>query len=241
VSDSLGDVVAFGPVAAPGGSLVRYRPMPRIRLIAALAACTLFAGVLTGCVGAPSGGDSAQSGGGVPSVTTETPQGGDATPTVETTASVVVRMTTTKGDVTIGLFGSKAPATVANFVKLVEAHFYDGILIHRVEPGFVVQAGDPLTKGLTAKALSTDPRIGSGGPGWTIPLERNDLVHDRGVIAMARTSEPDSAGSQFYITLAPAHFLDGEYAVFGAVTSGMDVVDKLAVGDAIRSITIISQ
>jgi peptidyl-prolyl cis-trans isomerase B (cyclophilin B) len=141
---------------------------------------------------------------------------------------------------------------VANFVKLVKARFYDGILVHRVEPGFVVQAGDPGTRGLSAKKLNAilarqadplpgDPQIGGGGPGWTIPLEHNDLVHDRGVIAMARSSDPDSAGSQFYVTLGAAHFLDGQYAVFGKVTAGMDVVDKLAVGDAIRSARIIGE
>lgn len=159
-----------------------------------------------------------------------------------------VTLTTSKGVIRLELYPAKAPLTVANFVKLVKARFYDGILVHRVEPGFVVQAGDPQTRGMSAKrlgdvlarqaagtSLAGDPAIGAGGPGWTIPLERNDLVHDRGVIAMARTQQPDTAGSQFYITLAPAHQLDGQYAVFGRVTSGMDVVDALAVGDVIRS------
>lgn len=229
--------------------------MPFPRLIAALAVATFLVGVLAGCAPVPSGGDGvSQYGGSGSPVATGAPQAGQATPAVEATASVVVRMTTSKGDVTIALYESKAPATVANFVKLVESRFYDGILVHRLEPGFVVQAGDPLTRGLGAKCLSEvlarqkanavasgDPRIGSGGPGWSIPLERNDLVHDRGVIAMAREPRPDTAGSQFYITLAPAHFLDGEYAVFGRVTDGMDVVDRLSVGDAIRSIRTIGK
>ena len=180
-----------------------------------------------------------------------------ATPSAETTNPspvVKVRLTTSKGIVDLELYPSKAPVTVANFVKLLTAKFYDGILVHRVEPGFVVQAGDPQTRGMSAKQLEgilarqasntplpSDPPIGSGGPGWTIPLENSGLLHDRGVIAMARTEQPDTAGSQFYITLAPAHQLDGQYAVFGRVTAGMDVVDKMAVGDVIRSARLISQ
>lgn len=224
--------------------------MPRPHFIAALAAVTLIAGLVAGCAPAPSGGGAASTSS---TVQTATPQAGGPS-SAEATPSAVVRMTTSKGVVTIALNGSKAPITVANFLKLVKARFYDGILIHRVEPGFVVQAGDPLTRGLGAKRLrevlarqqagapaAGDPPIGGGGPGWTIPLEKNDLTHERGVIAMARTSEPDSAGSQFYITLAPAHPLDGQYAVFGAVTDGMDVVDRLAVGDVIRSIKVIGK
>jgi len=159
---------------------------------------------------------------------------------------------TDKGEITIVLNEAATPKTVANFLKLVGAGFYDGLRIHRVEPAFVVQAGDPLTKGLSSAELlavlarrqagapkAGDPAIGTGGPGWSIPFEENALVHDRGVIAMARSQDPDSAGSQFYLTLAPAHFLDGDYVVFGQVTQGMDVVDRLAVGDAIVSAAVI--
>ena len=84
-------------------------------------------------------------------------------------------------------------------------------------------------------------RLGSGGPGYTIPAEFNKQKHDRGVIAMARTRDPNSAGSQFYITLAPANFLDGQYTVFGRVVSGMEVVDGIKVGDRIKSIRIVSR
>jgi len=160
-------------------------------------------------------------------------------------------MKTDKGVVVVTLNTAKAPKTSANFLKLVESGFYDGLRIHRVVPGFVVQAGDPLTKGLGRRQLvdilarreagtpaAEDPAIGTGGPGWSIPFEDTGLLHDRGVLAMARSQDPDSAGSQFYMTLDAAHDLDGSYAVFGLVTRGMDVVDKLAVGDEIISATV---
>ena len=160
-------------------------------------------------------------------------------------------MKTDKGVVVVTLNTAKAPKTSANFLKLVESGFYDGLRIHRVVPGFVVQAGDPLTKGLGRRQLvdilarreagtpaAADPAIGTGGPGWSIPFEDTGLVHDRGVLAMARSQDPDSAGSQFYITLDATHDLDGSYAVFGLVNRGMDVVDKLTVGDEIISATV---
>jgi cyclophilin family peptidyl-prolyl cis-trans isomerase len=154
-----------------------------------------------------------------------------------------VTITTEKGAIVVALNVAKAPVTSANFLKLVKSRFYDGVLVHRVVPGFVVQAGDPLTKGLTRAALvealtTHTPPVGTGGPGWSIPLEQTGLLHDRGVIAMARADDPNSAGSQFYITLDAAHNLDGSYAVFGVVTQGMDVVDALAVGDKIVSIAV---
>jgi peptidyl-prolyl cis-trans isomerase B (cyclophilin B) len=110
-------------------------------------------------------------------------------------------------------------------VTLAKKGYYDGVTFHRVEPNFVVQGGDP--KG-----------NGTGGPGYTIKDEFNKQKHVRGVLAMARTQAPNSAGSQFYITLAPAHFLDGQYTVFGRVTSGMEVVDKIKVGDKMKSVKI---
>jgi peptidyl-prolyl cis-trans isomerase B (cyclophilin B) len=223
--------------------------MHRRTLIAGLAALALGSSLLAGCSGAPAGGSTSAS----TAATAPAQSAASAAPTASV-AVVRVALTTSKGVVDLELYPDKAPGTVANFVKLVKSRFYDGILVHRVEPGFVVQAGDPLTRGMTAKRLKEilarlannaplagDPQIGTGGPGWTIPLERNDLVHDRGVIAMARTQDPDSAGSQFYITLAPAHQLDGQYAVFGKVTAGMDVVDRLVVGDVITSAKVISE
>jgi peptidyl-prolyl cis-trans isomerase B (cyclophilin B) len=130
------------------------------------------------------------------------------------------------GEIAIEFFPEDAPKTVENFVTLAKKGFYDGVTFHRVEPGFVVQGGDP--KG-----------NGTGGPGYTIKDEFNKQKHVRGMVAMARTQAPNSAGSQFYITLAPAHFLDGQYTVFGKVTSGMDVVDKIKVGDKMKSVKIV--
>jgi len=138
------------------------------------------------------------------------------------------------GEIQIEFFPGDAPKTVENFVKLASEGFYDGQIFHRVEPGFVVQTGDPQSKTLKPG----DPKLGTGGPGYTIKAEFNKRPHERGAVAMARTSDPDSAGSQFYITLAPANFLDGKYTVFGKVVGGMNVVDSIKVGDRIASIKI---
>jgi cyclophilin family peptidyl-prolyl cis-trans isomerase len=133
---------------------------------------------------------------------------------------------TAKGPIVVALNAKAAPETVNNFVFLAREHFYDGLAFHRVEPGFVIQGGDPNGDG-------------TGGPGYTIGDEfTNGLKHAEGVIAMARTSAPHSAGSQFYITLAPQPTLDGQYTVFGTVTSGMDVVKQIVRGDKIASISI---
>jgi len=135
---------------------------------------------------------------------------------------------TAKGRIEFVLFPDKAPNTTANFTKLVQKNFYDGLSFHRVVPGFVVQGGCP--KG-----------DGTGGSGEHIKLEIHaELKHDApGIVAMARASNPDSASSQFYITLGPQPSLDGQYAVFGRVTSGMDAVNKIVKGDKIQSIRIV--
>jgi len=138
------------------------------------------------------------------------------------------------GDITVELFPADAPKTVESFVKLARGGFYDGTTFHRVIPGFVAQAGDPLSKTLPAG----DPRLGTGGPGFQLKAEFNKQKHDRGVLAMARGRDPDSAGSQFYITLGPAPHLDGQYTVFGRVTSGMNVVDSIKLNDRIKTIKI---
>ena len=129
------------------------------------------------------------------------------------------------GDIVIEFYPADAPKTVDNFVKLAKKGFYNGVTFHRREEGFVIQGGDP--KG-----------NGTGGPGYTIPAEFNKQKHVRGAVAMARTQDPNSAGSQFYICLAPANFLDGQYTVFGIVTKGMDVVDKVKVGDKMKTVKI---
>jgi peptidyl-prolyl cis-trans isomerase B (cyclophilin B) len=138
------------------------------------------------------------------------------------------------GDIALELFPADAPKTVEAFLKLAREGFYDGTTFHRVVPGFVVQGGDPLSKTLPAG----DPRVGTGGPGYQLKAEFNKRKHDRGVLAMARSRDPDSAGSQFYITLAPTPQLDGQYTVFGRVTSGMNVVDSIKIGDKIKTIKV---
>ena len=130
------------------------------------------------------------------------------------------------GEIVIEFYPADAPKTVDNFVKLAKKGFYDGLTFHRREKGFVIQGGDP--KG-----------NGTGGPGYTIPAEFNKQKHVRGAVAMARTQDPNSAGSQFYICLAPANFLDGQYTVFGIVTKGMDVVDEVKVGDKMKTVKIV--
>ena len=119
------------------------------------------------------------------------------------------------------LYPEIAPNTVNNFVSLIKKGFYDGVIFHRVIPGFMIQGGDP-------------DGTGMGGPGYSIKGEfsqnrfKNDLQHDRGVLSMARTMAPNSAGSQFFIMHDNAPHLDGQYASFGMVTEGMDVVDRIA-------------
>ncbi len=153
-------------------------------------------------------------------------------------ASPVAVITVEKiGQVRLEFWPGDAPNHVKNFLDLARKGFYDGQRVHRVEPGFVVQFGDPQTKTL---ALS-DPRVGSGGPGYSIKAEFNKRPFDRGVLGMARTNDPNSAGSQVYIMLGPAHFLNGQYTAFGRVTSGMEVVDKIKVGDRITSVKVVDK
>jgi peptidylprolyl isomerase len=136
----------------------------------------------------------------------------------------IATMETTKGVVKIELWEDKAPNTVVNFVSLANAGRYDGVDFHRVIDGFMAQTGDVEKKG------------GYGGPGYTIPAEFDaNRKHVRGVVSMARSSEPDSAGSQFFIMFAPAPSLDGQYASFGQVTEGMDVIDALKKGDRAKN------
>jgi cyclophilin family peptidyl-prolyl cis-trans isomerase len=136
------------------------------------------------------------------------------------------------GQVTIELWPDVAPNHVKNFVDLAKDGFYDGQRVHRVEPKFVVQFGDPQSK---TKPMN-DPAMGTGGSPKKLKAEFNNRPFDRGVLGMARTQDPDSASSQVYLMLGNAHFLNGQYTAFGKVTKGMDVVDKIKVGDRIKSI-----
>ena len=133
------------------------------------------------------------------------------------------KIQTIHGDIAIEFLTDVAPKHVENFKKLATSGFFDGTLFHRIVPGFVIQGGDPLTKSATNKG-----RWGTGGPGWNVRAEFNKTKHSRGVLSMARSMDPNSAGSQFFIVLKDSNFLDGQYTVFGRVTSGMDVVDKIA-------------
>jgi len=130
---------------------------------------------------------------------------------------------TTMGDMVIEFWPDVAPKTVENFTTLAKKGFYDGTAFHRVIKGFMIQGGDPLTKDTTK-----EDQWGSGGPGYTIKAEFNDRSHDRGVISMARTSDPDSAGSQFFICHGSPHQLDHQYTTFGKLIKGDDVLEKIA-------------
>ena len=155
------------------------------------------------------------------------PPAGVKTPSPAPAALPVVTIETTKGTITAELYTDRAPITTANFIALVKRHFFNGLTFHRVVPGFVVQGGDP-------------SGTGEGGSGTTIPLEIGPgLSHDAaGVFGMARDSDPDSASSQFYITQAATTRLDGKYAVFGRVLTGLDVVMAIQVGDTMTAITV---
>ncbi len=154
--------------------------------------------------------------------------------TIDVNKIYTATMKTEKGDIVVELYPAKAPKTVNNFVFLSREGFYNGVTFHRVIPGFMAQGGDPMG-------------TGSGGPGYRFEDEISDLQHTTGVISMAN-SGPNTNGSQFFITYAPAHYLDGKHTVFGKVIKGMDVLNKLTPrdpnqnpttpGDKIISITI---
>jgi len=145
-------------------------------------------------------------------------------PTIEVSPVVTITMED-DSKIEIELYPKKAPNTVNNFVSLVQKGYYDGLTFHRVIPDFMIQGGDPEGNG-------------TGGPGYAIEgefsengFDDNDLKHERGVISMARSGDPNSAGSQFFIMTKTTASLDGQYAAFGKVTSGMDVVDKIVAVD----------
>ena len=130
-------------------------------------------------------------------------------------------ITTNFGNIKIKLLPDIAPETVRNFTTLAKSKFYDGTLFHRVIPGFMIQGGDPNTK------KPEKNMWGMGGPGYNIKAEFNSRSHLRGIVSMARSSDPDSAGSQFFIVTSDSTFLDKEYTVFGEVIEGMDAADKI--------------
>ena len=127
------------------------------------------------------------------------------------------------GDIKVEFYPEHAPKTVDNFRELARKGFYDGLIFHRIVPNFVIQGGDPNTRNVNNRN-----GWGTGGPGWNLKAEFNKNKHSRGALSMARSQDPDSAGSQFFIVLKDSNFLDGQYTVFGRVVLGMDVVDRIA-------------
>jgi len=129
---------------------------------------------------------------------------------------------TNEGAMVVQFWTDAAPNTIENFKKLARSGFYDGTIFHRIVKGFMIQGGDP-----NSKDPGKESRYGEGGPGYKIKAEFNDHSHQRGVISMAREPDPDSAGSQFFICLAPVPRLDGEYTTFGKLIKGDDVLQKI--------------
>ena len=141
--------------------------------------------------------------------------------TTVVSAQEIAVIETKFGKIEVEFFEDKAPGHVKNFKDLAKKGFYDGTIFHRVIPGFMIQGGDPNTK--------SDDRSnhGMGGPGYSIKAEFNDTPHKRGILSMARSQDPNSAGSQFFIVVKEAAFLDGQYTAFGKVLSGMTVADQI--------------
>jgi peptidyl-prolyl cis-trans isomerase B (cyclophilin B) len=139
-------------------------------------------------------------------------------------ANTLATLQTDMGDITVKFFYDKAPSHVQNFVDLAAGGLYDGTLFHRVIPGFMIQGGDPNTK----KAEDPTHPYGTGGSGKNVKAEFNDVSHKRGILSMARSQDPNSASSQFFIVVKDSTFLDHQYSAFGEVVSGMDVADKIA-------------
>jgi len=146
-------------------------------------------------------------------------------PTENTRATISVSSKGTQlGEIVLRLFHDVAPGHAKNFTKLAQEGFYNGTTFHRVIPGFMIQGGDPNTKD-----LNKPETYGQGGPSQKLKAEFNDIPHRRGILSMARTNDPNSAGSQFFIVVEPSHFLDGKYTAFGEVTRGLGVADRIVV------------
>lgn len=126
------------------------------------------------------------------------------------------------GEMEIVLFPDLAPKHVESFVKLAKSGFFNGTIFHRVIPGFMIQGGDPLTKDPSNRS-----KYGTGGPGYTLPAEFSRVPHEKGILSAARTADPNSAGSQFFIMVDKAPHLDGQYTIFGEVVKGVEVADTI--------------
>jgi peptidyl-prolyl cis-trans isomerase B (cyclophilin B) len=139
-----------------------------------------------------------------------------------TTSNEVAVIKTSEGEMVVQFWTDAAPNTIENFKKLARQGFYDGTIFHRIIKGFMIQGGDP-----NSKNPAKEDTYGQGGPDYKIKAEFNDHPHDPGVISMARSADPDSAGSQFFICLAPIHRLDHQYTTFGKLIKGDDVLEKI--------------
>ncbi|BDE07330.1 hypothetical protein WPS_26060 [Vulcanimicrobium alpinum] len=153
------------------------------------------------------------------------PTGDELQTLAEEAKTARARITTPKGEIVVRFYPDVAPQHSAAFIKLARARFYDGLTFHRYEPGFVIQGGDPAGNG-------------TGGPGYNLDAEFNERPHVKGTVAMARSSNPNSAGSQFYIVLEDAPFLNRQYTVFGHVVEGQTVVDAIRAGDPMVQVAI---
>jgi peptidyl-prolyl cis-trans isomerase B (cyclophilin B) len=138
------------------------------------------------------------------------------------TSNEVAVIKTNEGEMVVQFWTDAAPNTVENFKKLARQGLYDGTIFHRIVKGFMIQGGDP-----NSKDPAKEDSYGQGGPGYKVKAEFNNHSHDRGVISMARGPDPDSAGSQFFICLAPVRRLDGQYTTFGKLIKGADVLEKI--------------
>src|SRR5499425_3192539 len=145
-------------------------------------------------------------------------------------SSEVAVIKTSEGDMVVQFWTDAAPNTIDNFKKLARQGFYDGTIFHRIVKGFMIQGGDP-----NSKDPAKENSYGEGGPVYNIKAEFNDHSHDRGVISMARGPDPDSAGSQFFICLAPVRRLDHQYTTFGKLIKGQDVLDKIGDTQVIKN------
>lgn len=198
------------------------RRPPQLRRLAGLPLAIGIAAILAACAGS------------APATTTQGPAGSCPTSQPEPLApgeTRTVTIQTEKGSIVIKVVGALSPIAAGNFAALASCGFYDGVVFHRVVPDFVIQGGD----GQFGRAGSIDQqRVGSGGPGYTIADEPVTATYARGTVAMARSSQPNSQGSQFFIVLADSAESSlssaNTYAIFGAVTSGMDAVDAIAAG-----------
>lgn len=213
---------------------IRRDAVRRKLILPVVAAALVLAVALAGCGGTEKAEETGTTG----EEQTTMPQSSSPTKTLadfpndQDGASVQAVIKTDRGNIVFDLYPDVAPITCASFLNLARSGFYNGTRFHRVVPGFVIQGGDPKSKDPNA------PDAGTGGPGYNLPAEFSARKHETGAVAMARSSDPNSAGSQFYICLGPQPNLDGQYTVFGQVVSGQEVVNAITQGDVINEIVI---